>query len=299
MEFIKQPVSIKNHQVMTYFLEKPGNKETLILIHGGPGATSRSLRETHHIYLEEGYNILTWDQLGCGESAQPEDDSNWNLEYFVSELEEILSQYNVAQVHLLGRSWGGIIAQSFALKNPQKVKSLILGATTSSCPLMQKGFIKVKQALGLETYLMMERRQQEGSTEHPEYKAAVTLLMYRHLCRLEQWPEAMQQSLNACGKKAMSKIFGKFLFNCDGNIKDFDCSEALGSLNIPSLIMHGEHDYISLDCAELLKNSLAHSSLIILKNCSHMSFYEDPKAYSKALVSFLAKNRDKIWKGTP
>ncbi len=286
MNFTAKKIQINQNQIMTYHIDK-GHANTLLLIHGGPGSTSLSLRETHGFYSEHGFNILTWDQLGCGESDQPDHDEHWHLDYFVEELKSILDHYGLQQVHILGRSWGGILAQAFLVQHPERVQSIILGGTTPSCPLMQKGFERIKMSLGLTTFNMMNRREFEGSTAHPEYKAAIDLLLYRHFCRLELWPDALKKMLSATSKRVMHSIFGKYLFNCSGSIKDFDCTAALSKLDHRALIMHGEHDYISLDCAKLLRDSLKNSEVAMLENCSHMAFYENPDLYHGHVLRFL------------
>jgi len=162
--------------------------QALVLIHGGPGAASETLQGPHLRYSEMGLRVITWDQLGCGNSDSPDDDSLWTIERFTDEVKAVIDHFGLKKIHLLGRSWGGILAMEYALKYPEHLKSLILGNTSADGEIMQRGFERFKMNLGIETYQMMSRREAEDTTDHPEYKAAITLLMRRHMCRLEEWP---------------------------------------------------------------------------------------------------------------
>ncbi len=283
----RQTITSGQHSVQTY---RAGSGDTtLLLIHGGPGAGSGTLRETHHPkQLGLDMQVVTWDQLGCGESPCEHDDSLWSIERFTQECTDVIIQLNLKHVILLGRSWGGVIAQEYVLKNPNAVEALILGGSSCDMALMQVGFEHCKNALGLEFREMMHRRETAGTTDHPEYRAAVTLLSYRHVCRLETWPESLTTAISTPqAKRAMEILFGKYFFNCTGVLQAYDRSVALKKIKLPALIMHGEHDYISLACATRLHESLSNSVLTILKGCSHFSYLEDFDQYQQILKRFL------------
>ena len=55
---------------------------------------------------------------------------------------------------------------------------------------------RLRRALGSETIAMMQRHEAEGTITHPEYLAAITILNYRHVCRLEEWPAPVKRSLD-------------------------------------------------------------------------------------------------------
>lgn len=285
----QQQITSSGNQTLATFSIGSG-PSTLLLIHGGPGTSSLTLRDSHHRYATElGMRVVTWDQLGCGESLCDNDDSLWTIARFVQECVDVIEALQLTNIHLVGRSWGGIIAIEYALQHHPQLKSLVLGSTTCHAPLMQRGFERCKMALGMETYQMMAKREATGTADHPEYQAALTLLMYRHLCRMEQWPEALKSKPSVTAKRSMEKIFGKHLFNCNGELRTYDRSDRLPEITIPTLVMHGEFDYIPLDCALLAKSLLPQSELAVLNNCSHLAYYEDPEQYHRVLMDFLKR----------
>jgi proline-specific peptidase len=88
--------------------DEPG-KFPLLTLHGGPGAA--------HDYLEPleamaatGRRVIFYDQLGCGKSGKPHDPSMWTVPLFVEEIAAIRQALGLARIHLLGQSWGGMLA---------------------------------------------------------------------------------------------------------------------------------------------------------------------------------------------
>ncbi len=280
-------IQIGNHSIMAYTCGAGNN--VFLLIHGGPGCPSDYLQDSHAHFSNYGYRVVTWDQLGCGASDKPNDSSFWRLSRFVEEVEAVRHTLNLGKVNLLGQSWGGVLGLEYCLQFPQNVVTFIAADTAFDLPRMQRGFERKKLALGEETYRMMALREAEGTTEHPEYQAAVTLLMHRHMCRLEKWPEAVTCSLENIAKPVFSQIFGPYFFNCTGNIRDFNRLEDLHQLKTPTLIIHGEHDYIIPELACIARDNLPNAELTIFRGCSHMPFYENSEQYTKVVLDFLSK----------
>ena len=278
-------IPVNGHTVRAYSIGAGDN--VLLLIHGGPGVPSNYLQDAHAVFAEYGYRVVTWDQLGCGKSDKIKNDDLLNLERFVQEVEVVRDFLKLGKVHLLGKSWGGILGIEYCLQYQENLKSLIITNSTPSVPRMEEGFNRLKAALGSETVSMMSKRETEGSTEHPEYKAAITLLLYRHICRMEHWPEALQSSCDTIINPVLNKIFGPQLFKCNGTLKNWDRVKDLHEIKVPTLIIHGEHDEIVPECATLMHKEIPHSKLAIFQNCSHMPLYENPSLYRKTLKNFL------------
>ncbi len=288
--FTQEKIQLGEHELAAYSLGD--SDQALVLIHGGPGAASETLQGPHERYAEMGYRVITWDQLGCGNSDEPDDDSLWTIERFTDEVKAVTDHFGLKKIHMMGRSWGGILAIEYTLKYPEHLKTLILGNTSADGEIMQRGFERFKMNLGNQTYQMMSKREANGTKDNPEYKAAITLLMRRHLCRLEEWPVELTNSVSNAGKKAMDLIFGENLFHCTGAIRSYSRLSELHNIKVPTLIMTGEHDYVSIDCAIAMKAKIQQAELHVLKGCSHAPYYEDPEQYHAVLSGFLEQQLD-------
>jgi proline iminopeptidase len=282
----RQPLLIHGHEVMTF--SYGGGPKTLMLIHGGPGCPSLYLRDSHEALATKGWQLVTWDQLGCGESPCPPNALKWSLERSVDEMEAVRSGLGLGQIDILGQSWGGVLGLEYVLRHRQHVRRMVAANTAFDIPRMQRGFESKKLALGTETCTMMSRHEAMGMLDHPEYKAAITLLMYRHICRIHPWPASLEWCMQHLGTDIFSSMFGPFFFQCTGSIRDWSRMDALPELDIPVLLVHGEHDYIAPELANMARELLPNSKLAFFPGCSHMPFFEDPDGYIRAVSSFLS-----------
>ena len=110
--------------------KKIGNnpKIKVLLLNGGPGATHEYFECFESFLPKEGIEFIYYDQLGCGNSDNPNDVSLWDLPRFVEEVEQvrIALGLNKDNFYLLGHSWGGILAMDYAMKYQSNLKGLII-----------------------------------------------------------------------------------------------------------------------------------------------------------------------------
>jgi len=283
-QWARRAVDVDGYRVMTYSLG--AGPRTVLLVHGGPGCPSRYLRDSHEALADRGLRLVTWDQLGCGESDHPADTSLWRLDRFVTELETVRASLGLDEFDLLGQSWGGVLGLEYLLHHPDRVRTFVAADTAFDLGGMQRGFDRKKQALGDQTVTMMARHEAEGTTDHPEYQAAVTLLMYRHVCRLHPWPESLSWCMQNLGEEVFARMFGPYFFQCTGTLRNWDRMDALETVETPVLLVHGEHDYIVPELAARARDRLPDATLAFFPGCSHMPFFEAPEQYLDALCAF-------------
>lgn len=292
IDWTRTPVAVDGHRVMTYTAGT--GPRTVLMVHGGPGCPSRYLRDSHESLVERGVRLVTWDQLGCGESDRPEDPGPqdpalWTIDRYVTEMETVRATLDLGVVDVLGQSWGGVLGLEYVLRQPDNVRSFIAADTAFDLPRMHRGFDRKKDALGAETVTMMARHEAEGTTAHPEYQAAVTLLMHRHLCRIYPWPESLQWCMNNIGEDVFAAMFGPYFFQCTGTLRTWDRMDALSGITTPVLLVHGEHDYIVPELAAMARDRLPNGELAFFPGCSHMPFFEAPQRYLDTVAEFLQR----------
>jgi proline iminopeptidase len=267
----------------------------LLLVHGGPGVPCSYLYDAHAHYAAEGFDVVSWDQLGCGRSDRPDDPALWAVERFVEEVEGVRAQLGWDRFLLLGSSWGSMLGIEYCLKYLHRVRGFVFGNSAASVPGLIRGFDRCKLALGSDTARMMALREAEGTTDHPEYAAARTLLMYRHMCRMEQWPEPVLRALapEAIGVAAFSAMFGPHFFNCSGSLRDWDRLADLSRIAVPTLVTTSEWDYLLPEYARLVHEHLPQSELVVFRNSGHMPFWDAADRYHPAVLGFLKRQSER------
>jgi proline-specific peptidase len=231
-----------------YRVAGDGPGAPLLVLHGGPGAG--------HDYLEpldalgDERPVVFYDQLGCGKSDIPDDDSLWVIERFVEEVRAVRRGLGLDRVHLLGQSWGGWLAIEYMLSQPDGIVSLILASTSASTSAFAREARKLVNELPEATWAVIERCEADGTTDSPEYQAAVFTFYAKHLCRLPMpWPDyLMRSAANVEISPAYRVMNGPSEWHVIGNLKDWDRTSRIREITAPTLITVGRYDEIPLCC---------------------------------------------------
>ena len=282
-------IDVDGHRVVAY--EYGEGDDTLLCLNGGPGLPCDYLREAHSCLSLHRYRVIAFDQLGTGCSDRPDDKGLWTMERYVHEVETVRQALSLGRVHLLGHSWGGWLAIEVALHHPEALRSLILENTVADIPHLVRELHRLRAALGPETVAMMQRYEALGQLDHPAYQAAITLLNYRHVCRLDNWPAPVKRSLDDWNMSPYVTMQGPNEFLYTGNLRDWDRSADLAEIKVPCLITTGQHDELTPACALKMKQGLTQAEVHVFPNSSHMPFYEEPHAYYPVLLDFLDRQR--------
>jgi proline iminopeptidase len=278
-------VSVNGYTVKVYSFGT--GDETLLCLNGGPGLPCDYIRDCHSWISDKGYKVIAYDQLGCGLSDKPKDKQLWNVKRYANELNTIIEALNLKNIHLLGQSWGTILGLEYVVTYPNVVKSMIMDNGVSDVPHLISELNRLREALGSETVKMMLRHEAEGTLDHPEYQAAITILNYRHVCRLDEWPESIHASLNDWNMDVYETMQGPNEFLYIGNLKEWNRINEMKDVRTNTLITVGMHDELPPSCALKMNNALSNSIIKVFKNSSHMPFYEEPNKYFKTLINFI------------
>lgn len=282
-------VAVGGYRVIAYSFG--AGDDVVFCLNGGPGLPCDYLRDAHSCLIDHGYRVVAFDQLGTGASDRPADPSLWTISRYVEETETIRRALGLGRVHLLGHSWGGWLAIEYALAHPEALKTVILEDTAADLPHLSRELDRLRGALGPETVAMMLAHEADGTLDHPEYQAAITILNYRHVCRLMEWPGPLRRSLEDWNMDPYGTMQGPNEFLYVGNLKDWNRTADLPKIRVPTLITAGRHDEITPACAHRMKLGLPDAELHVFPNSSHMPFYEEPAAYYPVLLSFLDRHR--------
>lgn len=282
-------ISVDGHTVVAYSFGT--GDEVLFCLNGGPGLPCDYVRDAHSWLADKGYRVVAFDQLGCGKSDRPVDPSLWTIERYVHEVETVRSALDLGRVHLYGQSWGTWLGMEYALTYPDTFKTFVLANGAGSIPHLVSELNRLRAALGPETVQMLLRHEAEGTTDHAEYQAAITVLNYRHVCRLQTWPEPVNRSLADWNMAPYMAIQGPNEFCYTGSIKDKDWLPHLHRIAQPALVLCGAHDEMTPACAMKLQQALPNAEVSVFGNSSHLPMWEEPEAYFTVLLEFLDRHR--------
>lgn len=259
----------------------------LLCLHGGPGFT-------HH-YLEaleqfaDDREVVFYDQLGCGASERPDDLSLWTVPRFVEELVAVRQSLGLDELHLLGSSWGGMLAMQYVLDRHPPLLSLTLCGSPASMPRWSRECGELLADLSAQTQQLIREHEENGYTDCPEYQAAILEFYRRHVCRMTPWPGGLERSFADVGIDVYHQMNGPSEFTVTGSLKDWDVTDQLDQIRVPTLLVGGEHDECRPAHLGDMAGRIPGSQHETIADASHLCFAEQPEAFGRVLRPFLSR----------
>lgn len=269
--------------------EEPG-KFPVVYLHGGPGGTHDYL-ESLEAMAETGRRAIFYDQIGCGKSDLPDDLSLYTPETFVEEVGAVRDHLGLDRVHVFGSSWGGMLAMEYALTQPAGLVSLIIASSPSSMKQWVSEANRLRSELPDDVQETLTRHEQAGTTTDPEYEAAAEVFYKRHVCRLDEWPDYVMRSFQFLAEHGVvyNHMNGPSEFHVVGTLKDWDITDRLGEIRVPTLVVTGEFDEATPTINRTVSGAIPGAESVIYPGASHMAHVEDPQGYMRLLDDFLTR----------
>ena len=259
----------------------------LLCLHGGPGSTHLGLTPLEQLADER--RVVLYDQLGSGNSSKPSDPSLWTVDLFLAELANVRDALGLDRVHLLGHSWGGMLAQEYAVTQPDGLASLVLSSTLSSAALWREESLRLRAGLPPEVREPLDAHEAAGTTDDPEYEVAVFAFLHRHLCRLDPWPPIVEEAIRSTNLEVYNTMWGPSESYPTGVLAGWDVTPRLGEIRVPALVMCGRHDEATPLQAETIVQGLPDAELVIFEESAHMAPVEETERYLATVRGFLAR----------
>ncbi len=259
----------------------------LLVLHGGPGVPSYYLDSLRALASDR--PVVLYDQLGCGRSDRPADTSLYRAERFVAEVGQVRDALGLGRVHLLGQSWGGMLAAMYVLTAPPGLASLVLASPVIDSGRWADDCARLKAALPAEVQEVIDEHEASGFTGCPEYAAATLEWWRRHICRLRPFPADVERALASMGVECYATMWGPSEFTLTGNLRDVTLSPRLPELALPVLFTCGRHDEATPESTGYFAGLVPGARLAVFEHSSHMAHLEQADAYLAQVSAFLTE----------
>jgi len=171
--YSQQEGFVDAHGVLIYY-KIIGQGDALLILHGGPGASHDYLLPSL-LPLARAKQLVFIDERGSGRSQRLQDASAYTIENMVEDVEAVRASLHLGKIDLLGHSYGGVLAQAYALKYQQNLRHLILNSTFASTREMNTALAREKAQMPPEKLKRFElsrwRGGRYGSGGPPAFKA--------------------------------------------------------------------------------------------------------------------------------
>ncbi len=243
-----------------------GTGPAVVLLHGiGGNATQWNAQLDG---LSDEFRLIAWDTPGYGQSDDPQTD--WRMSDYAGVLAGLLDALDLERVHLVGQSWGGVLAQEFHRNHADCVRSLVLSDTFpgDACrPQAERDASLQGRLRALETMTPAEMATSrlpmlvpEGTADDVKQEIESMLAMIR--------PSGYRQAAIA--------------------LHDTDERDVLPTVRVPALVIAGEFDnVVPLHLSKLLADGIPGARMEIIQGTGHLSNQEKPVVYNQVVRAFL------------
>jgi proline-specific peptidase len=275
-----------------------GRGAPLLIVHGGPGA-SHDYFLPYLFPLARHNQLVFIDERGSGRSERLEDPKLYTVENMVEDVEAVREGLGLSKISLLGHSYGGVLAQAYALKYQANLSHLILCSTFHSTRAMNEVFVHMKERMPGELRERIDGFERAGLFGHgKDYQKN----RYPNDYMIAAWgegyfPYLYQNHPNANADpiadgniswelyREMWGSNGEFVI--DGNLRSVEYGDRLPSLRVPTLIVVGDHDECDPALSREMHEKIPGSSLVVLPRSGHMTFIDQTALFLSALEGFL------------
>jgi len=266
------PFAKTEDRVRIYY-EEHGRGTPLVLAYGIGGNTD--MWDVNRDALAARHRLVLWEPRGHARSDSPQDPAKYSFQRWALDLKAVLDHLGIRKAHVGGLSLGGGIATRFALRFPSRVRSLVVTNSSSACglPLSVENLVMRARSIEITLTKGMDAMAEFAMAANPNVSERLALdpdaraEFYEEYRRLS--PIGYANSLRAL--LAMDHI-----------------TDQLGHLRMPVLLVGGDRDP-SLEPMKVMRQKIRGSKLVVLSPASHFGNRDQPEAWNRTVLAFLAR----------
>lgn len=276
------------------FYREIGKGQPIIVLHGGPDFDHNYLLPDLD-RLADSLRLLYYDQRGRGKSGRDEQPDDVTLESEIEDLENVRKYFQLESVALLGHSWGNVLALEYAIRYPAHVSHLII---LNTAPVSHEDYLSLRKSRRAKTPADIEELKARASEAKyregdPDTVADYYRVHFRSTIRQPKQLEQGIQSLRASFTKEgilKARAIEKRLCNETWFLDEYDLAPQLRGLNIPTLVIHGDYDFVPVECSEHIAQAIPNARFVLLKDTGHFSYLESPREVHKEIDDLLLRS---------
>jgi proline iminopeptidase len=260
----------------------------LVALHGGPGFPSYYFEPLTALAADR--PVILFDQLGCGRSDRPDDASLWTIERFADELAAVLTAFEAPRYHLLGHSWGAMLATRYISRHgPARVASIIMSSPALQVDWWERDCNALVDALPEPHRSVLQRCIATGIYEGDGYDAAHHAFYKRHVSKRGMSTQLFQQTIAEAGLDVYMKIQGAAEFCVIGDMKGWDFRPEIAELTVPVLYLTGAEDEARPNTVAEFATLTPGSRMIVIPDSAHVTTLDNAGATNLEIARFLGE----------
>lgn len=248
----------------------------IVFVHGA--WVSRRMWRHQVEYFREKYLVVTYDVRGHG-STEGRTDAPYSMGLFADDLNALLEALAITRPVICGISMGGMIAQTYAVRYPDRLRALILADTAVSTELTLSDWI-IKNILA-PRWVFQSLVRLLGTKRYADFA-----YWYAGITRGREWT-SRDRSIEVYVKDEMTRLDVQEFNKIFGALYDFSLQD-LAHIRVPTLIINGESESSAVfRHTEKMVELITGASAIVIRGAGHMPNLEKPDEFNRAIEEFI------------
>jgi proline iminopeptidase len=287
---------VDGNGVMIYY-KTFGRGAPLMIVHGGPGE-SHDYFLPYLLPLARTNKLIFIDERGSGKSSKLDDAGGYTVENMVEDVEAVRVALGLGKITLMGHSYGGALAQAYALKYQKNLTHLILASTWSSTIEMNKVLLRIKEKMAPELRERIDKLEAAGlfgkgrDFEKNRYTAEYMIAAwgegyFPYLYQNRPDPNYDPVAGGNISWDLYREMWGSHgEYVIDGNLTSVEYTERLATIKVPTLIFAGDHDECDPSLSRAMQEKIAGSKMVVIPKAGHLTFIDQPALVVKTIDDF-------------
>ena len=242
-----------------------GTGPALVMLHGIGGSSATF--DPQYDELAGRLRLIAWDAPGYGESDDPA--APLSMDDYADRVAALIEERcGAGGAHVLGMSWGGVIATRLALRRPDLIRGLVLGSSTVGSGATEEGAAAIRA------------RATEMADDPKGFAAArATRLLV---------DDADQKDIDAAAAAMLAAIRPAGYASAVESMAATDHTDDLSSIDLITLVMAGDRDQITgHEPAQVLAGGIPGAVYVMLRGAGHLANRDSPETFNAWLESFI------------
>ena len=265
-------------------------RDTLVIIHGGPGLSFNYFGHELDGLAARGHALLFYDQRGVGRSTLVSDSAGLQAPHYADDLEAVRRHFKLESLNTLSHSWGPAVVALYAMRHPERLGRTII---LDGIPLRMSELVAAFKQLDASRDSTQRERMRVAEAEvkaHPEDVAACRayLALWFYPFFVEPGGAASRR-LDGCADSPAALRNGtesvdRYVF---ASLGDYDWRQAMSTIKAPTLVVHGDKDFIPVSAARAWATTMPNARLFVMRGYGHFPYMEAPEPFFAAVDQFL------------
>ncbi|MEO6254834.1 MAG: proline iminopeptidase-family hydrolase [Ferruginibacter sp.] len=262
-----------------------GKGTPIMMLHGGPGGTSRSFYQ--FASLGNDRPVIIFDQLGSGRSGYHTDTTLLKVENFVEQLAALKTSLGLKEFYLHGHSWGTALGLEYYLAHPQGIKAIIFNSPYFSTALWKKDADTLISKLADTIQLAIKNGEISHDYKSAAYTNANVVYSKNYGIRKTRLTSELDTALSKANTFIYEHMWGPTEFTATGTLIHYERVQSLKNIKVPALFITGEFDEARPATVKYFQSLVPGSKFVMIDGAGHGTMHDNREQNIKAIKDFL------------